>query len=279
MAQLFDWQNLTIEMMCARSCNCFEPKEEQRGGFMTLVVLTLGRSGSSLAMQTLGLLGHAIVGKKFGQHNDLADAQLHHSLNPHGYYEDPEIYAGGPRTVGFRKFVDAMGKSACKMDLKHFVDAQNTDVWRQAEASIDCIIVSFREPAAQAQSEFLGSGLAQGNPSARDQWLFIAEFLNRYCETFDKLERTLSSSLKGYAEKAHFLDFAEARDGEGYVKRLNGLANCNADSALMASARHNISPDLFRISRAQLDPAITRWADQIGASKIYQRLVTASLES
>ncbi|MEP5153098.1 hypothetical protein, partial [Planktotalea sp.] len=64
-----------------------------------IVVLTLGRSGSSLMMQTLKILGADVFGFAFGKN----PTKRHVEANPKGYFEDGQLFAKGLNSHAFKK--------------------------------------------------------------------------------------------------------------------------------------------------------------------------------
>jgi len=135
-------------------------------------------------MQSLKALGADVVGRAFDQKNDAKMLQEHYRLNPRGYFEEPEIYYGGPSSAGFQAFAkNGNPRVACKMDARHFVDIAHQDAWLKYDAQISAFLVSYRNPCEQARSEI--SAMAD-NARPRDETAFISttRFLTDYRDVY-----------------------------------------------------------------------------------------------
>lgn len=239
-----------------------------------IVVLTLGRSGSSLLMQSLGLLGVSVIGRKFDQHDDPSSAKLHHQLNPGGYFEEPDIYYGGPRSEAFHNHLHARSvRRACKMDLRHLSDPLQVDAWLAAAPKISTVLVSFRNPSEQAKSEFIASGQDQSHSDNRTRFMFITSFLQDYCANYGAVPKLAHSPLSVLAGKTSLVDFAEIASPRSYVERIVQLASLDPTQAEFDRAIANIDSDLLRIRANDLDRQERDWASDIGADEVFNQLV------
>ncbi len=228
-----------------------------------IVVLTLGRSGSSLLMQTLRTLGAEVIGRDF----DEGKGEAHHQGNPGGYLEDPEIFYRGPETRAFQELPD---DAVCKMDLRHLVDPGQTTHWLAAADRIQALLISYRQPSEQAQSEFAGPSVTGATP---ERFAFITDFLRRYVETFEKTHTILAGELSPLQSRTHYIDYAESAAPDQYVDRVHSLSDLRETTpGQRTEAVENITPDLYRNRLDTLPEEERHWADKIGATDVYLKL-------
>ena len=240
-----------------------------------IIILTLGRSGSSLIMQTLKHLGCNVIGRQFDSHDDPDRARRHRELNPGGYFEEPDIYYGGAKSVTFQEALRAgIDRQACKMDLRHFWDPDQANFWEDAVPLISAIIISYRHPAEQAHSEYLGSGLALEDSGARARFLFLTEFLRTYTKAYGAVARRDAYFCPSLVPKTHLVGHHAADDPGSYVERLQDIAQLAPDPEQIALARSNISADLVRTRATGLDEQELDWAARSGAVDVFQTLVS-----
>ncbi|QFT78501.1 hypothetical protein [Erythrobacter sp. THAF29] len=230
-------------------------------------------------MQTLGLLGVNVIGRRFDQHDDPLRQKLHYDLNPGGYFEEPDIYYGGPSSETFRRHLpDRSILKACKMDLRLLIDPSQFDAWVAAAPTICSVLVSYRSPSEQARSEFLTSGLAHTgiDPSGVDpraRFMFITSFLEEYRNNYSAVTKLSHGPLSVLAEKTHVVDFAEIANSRSYVERIAGLAALQPTEKEFDRAVANIDPGLMRIRADELDEHERRWSRNLGADEVFEQLV------
>ncbi len=238
-----------------------------------IVVLTLGRSGSSLVMRTLGTLGCEIIGRKFDDHRDPEVQNRHMDLNPFGYFEEPEIYYGGPRSEIFRRhLLSSAGRKACKMDLRNLVDEQQLPEWDSAAPGISRLIISIRDPSEQAHSELLATGRPEDLSSTKMKFAFVSNFLADYAKIVCAIQELMEGSMRALATKMCLIDFSEARDPEIYVKRLCDLAGLRPQAEQVVAAVSDISPALYRVKHDEISAEEVMWAKRLGASDAYRSI-------
>jgi hypothetical protein len=238
-----------------------------------MIILTLGRSGSSLIMQTLKHLGCNVIGRQFDSHDDPGRARRHRELNPGGYFEEPDIYYGGAKSVTFQEALRVgSDRQACKMDLRHFWDPDQASFWKDAASLISAIIISYRHPAEQAHSEYLGSGLALEDPDARAQFLFLAEFLRTFTKAYGGIIKRDAYPCPSLLPKIHLVGHHTAGDPDAFVQRLQDIACLAPYQEQVALARSNISADLVRTRATGLDEQELDWAARSGAIDVFQTL-------
>lgn len=237
-----------------------------------IVVLTLGRSGSSLLLQTLRCLGLRIEGRMFDSMDDESQQKRHQMSNPKGYFEDPSIYYSGPSSNRFTNLLNQGDRLyACKMDIGHFVDPAQQDFWLAATPRLTSILVSFREPSEQGHSEALAS-LREGHQDKADRFVFLTQFLSDYCHSYGAVYDLLGANLVDLKDKVHFIDYASIADPHRYVFQVLGAVGANSRPEQIRSAEENISPDLYRVRRTDLPADEVAWARTLGADKVYSQL-------
>lgn len=247
-------------------------------GYVLIIVLTLGRSGSSLVMQTLSALGCQIVGRKFDEHDDPDRQRRHVRLNPLGYFEEPEIYYGGPRSEAFQRVLrSGCSAKACKMDIRHLVDEKQLPAWQASASGISGLIVSFREPSEQAYSEWLTCDASQVESAAKRKFAFISNFLVEYRSAMEAIDGSAGGAIRLFAPKLHLIDFAEAKEPVSYVERIRSLSGLEPEPDQIAAAISNISPDLFRVKRDDLASEEHLWAEKLAARDVYRSLVSRGI--
>lgn len=236
-----------------------------------IVVLTLGRSGSSLIMQTLKHLGADVFGFAFGRDPSAA----HIALNPKGYFEDGPLYEKGLRSFAFSKLSERAHRTlAFKSDLRNFSDPSASAAWLDASDRISAVLISIRTPEEQARSEILG--MASDETGARERDLRVAEFqratffLRSYRTCLADLQRQLEGPLAGYRMRCRAIDYKQARlDPEGYVARIAMSAGLDATGRQRRAARDNIELGLYRHRAEALQADYGVWAQDLGALKAY----------
>lgn len=238
-----------------------------------IIVLTLGRSGSSLIMQSLQRLGVTVVGRQFGFKPGPALQAEHERLNPGGYFEEPEIYYDGPASEQFKAIV-ASGQSniACKMDVRNFVSERHRAYWQSAADRISSVLVSYREPSEQAHSEFLGSMALSSGSDPRHQFLFITRFLRDYVETYGSIRTLMESELSGLSSRIHCIDRASALFPTAYIDRICETTGLSPPREHLQSAIANIDPGLFRVRLEDIGREERAWATLSGAATVYAEL-------
>jgi len=242
-----------------------------------IVVLTMGRSGSSLMMQTLKLLGADVFGVLFRDN----PTEAHIALNPKGYFEDGRLYSRGLKSRAFRKLKEqGTSRTAFKMDVLNFVEEDTIELWQNALEQITCVLVSFRTPCEQAKSEFLGTHLhpnADGTPPDPKlaEFQLTTEFLKNYRQNFQTLQDHLDGPLSDYSDRTYAVDYAEARnDPAGYVRRVSKCAQLTPTDAHVKQAIANIEAGLYRNKADDLVEKQGEWAKRLGAQAVYEQLKT-----
>lgn len=235
-----------------------------------IIVFTLGRSGSSLLMQTLRELGVSIAGRGFDVHDDPVLAAEHHRLNPGGYFEEPDLYYRGTATPAFEDFANGPDV-ACKMDLRHLTDPRQLANWQRVAGRITAAFVSFREPSEQAHSEFIATH-TECDRTEQVEFPFKTSFLKRYRRVLEQAETVLSSGLNELESHTHWVDYRLTRSPSEYVATISNAVGLQPDAPNCHRAESLVDGALYRVRRARLSDAELNWAEALGATATYQRL-------
>lgn len=232
-----------------------------------IVVLTLGRSGSSLLMQTLRELGVDVAGRDFRTE---ASAE-HYQGNPKGYWEDPQIYHHGIASENFQTLISSPNR-ACKMDLRHLFNPSESMAWLRSEPRLKAIYISIREPSEQARSEYMGQ-IAKHERTPLLEFQFTTTFLIRYVRVFHKIAAALDGDLRALKPKIHLVNYADAqRNSPEFVRRVVATAKLNSTRSQIESAAENIDPNLHRIQFDNLSPVEHQWAQKLQARDLFELL-------
>lgn len=240
-----------------------------------IVVLTLGRSGSSLIMQTLKTLGADVVGLVFSR----TASTSHIAMNPGGYYEDGPLYSLGLKSRSFQILRDKAGPTtAFKAGLHTFLDDSATALWQEVAPQVTCVLLSIRTPCEQAKSETKGMKIIpeDGHSLPRKDiadFQLSTQFLKTYQQSFDSLQDLLSGSLADYHAKTHAIDYAQTRaDALGYVRHIGQCAGLNPKQDQIAKATANIQNALYRHRAEDLRGTHGAWARALGAQASFERI-------
>lgn len=238
-----------------------------------VIVLTLGRSGSSMLMQSLKLLGMNVIGRDFDIKGSAISQKKHEELNPKGYLEEPRIYYGGPASIEFQTLCQQnQYPSACKMDIRHFTNTNQSKYWKNLANDITSILVSYRDPSEQASSEHTASFQQDSTIDAKEYFRFISKFLMDYKNTYGCIDETLNKRLPSLRHKVYFIDYASAKKPQEYIAKLRSLTDIQPTQDQYHLAVSNISPKLFRVTHSSLSKEEIFWARKTGALDVYLEL-------
>lgn len=236
-----------------------------------IIVLTLGRSGSSLLMQTLHRLGVDVAGNRFvGRESPHADA-AHRACNPRGYHEEPDLFEHGTESRKFEELLLRKAQVACKMDLRHLIASDQFRNWGLCENRIDRVLISFREPAEQAHSWFVAHEFADQDME-RARFQFITSFLRDYVQILRRVEKVLATELQVLSPRVDWVDYHLAQDSDAYVSAVSDAVSPCPSVSQIAGAKANITQTLYRNRRSDLNAEELCWAEALGATSTYQRL-------
>lgn len=227
----------------------------------TTIVLAHPRTGSSLLMQTLRLLGQEVVGE--AERPDLpAEA------NPRGYFEDRELLSRGLQHVTLEAAERELRGRAVKLALSLLVlrsERAETDEWRQWAESGARLLLPIRSPTEALQSVRVFDGVSQ---RPRDAVTGLAEVRRRLCD-FGFLARWCGEREEGVG----VVDYAMAiADPSRYVERVARLAVLTPTEAQRAEAVRNISADLHRFRRENASEAARAEMEAARLEQVYRAL-------
>ena len=109
------------------------------------VVLALPRTGSSLIMQTLKILGKNVIGDKYRD-------DLPVSANPKGYYEYKELLSQGLISRITETLGDRLEGSAVKIAATSMLLPVRGRQWKELEKNSACMFITYRHPLEIAVS-------------------------------------------------------------------------------------------------------------------------------
>lgn len=200
-----------------------------------IVVLTHPRTGSSLVMQTLRLLGVPVVGTAEHPH-------LPASANPRGYFEDHDMLRHGLQSPALEREPSILSGRAVKLALHPLVRRASVDEWTTLARSAAALLLPVRTPA-----EWLASAetllCADETPAGRSAF-FRTWVRNYLCDVGYVAGRVHDDSL---ARRPICIDYREAiADAAGYVESVAAAAGLSPTSDQVERAVANIDRGLYR---------------------------------
>ncbi len=231
----------------------------------TVIVLAEARTGSSLLMQTLRLLGKEILGQFERKH-------LPQVANPHGYYEDEDFLGKGLFAHTLLKDPEALKGKAVKFSLFRLVirsSPQEDAEWKTLIDSEATLLVPIRHPVETLLSREVF--LPEQMPEQK-------RFLIRFGD--------VGSLLRDYAQMAHFfsraetgkcriamIDYALSVDSpEQYVAEVARAAGLKPSDKQRQAALSNITRKLYRYRKQEADPKVLEWIRTARLETIYETL-------
>lgn len=202
----------------------------------SIIVLTHARTGSSLLMQTLRLLGADVVG--------IAErADLPHSANPKGFFENIEILGQGLHAPVLTAQPDLLRGRAVKLALRPLARRRSAEEWAALTGRAVVLLLPIRHPAESLRSRrvLLRSAdtptlVAQFHASARNMLLDFAFLADRVCAP--EFGRPAPPCI----------DYRQVvLDPSGYVAGVAAAAALCPSSAQVAAATANIDGALYRV--------------------------------
>lgn len=189
------------------------------------------RSGTSLMMQTLGLLGVSISGDKFPQPKKPQPGSKAETLNPKGYFEVPGTVMKGLKTI------DTFGGTALKIIAPGLTRTDPNLVYKG--------VLCLRNPkhVAQSQTNLAARGLAIAGPRGWDSPTWNVSAL-RYMADMGEFLRWWKNQTPAFRAKFIVVD---------YDDMVNTPANTIARVAAHLDGL-KVTPE----SVANVDPALRR---------------------
>lgn len=206
----------------------------------TVIVLTHPRTGSSLLMQTLRLLGVEPVG-------DFTRPDLPAEANPRGFYENSELLVHGLHASALVKNPALLRERAVKISLPGLAERRSDHEWAALSQPTVIRLLPIRTPVESMSSEdallksaqLLTPGSLRGIASVRD-----------YLISYGYLASRLASAEPGCPPPV-CIDYRLAIDDPaGYVDLVAAASRLNSTPDQRAAARANVDRSLYRVHRA-----------------------------
>ena len=201
-----------------------------------IVVLTHPRTGSSLVMQTLRLLGAPVIGSAEHSH-------LPASANPKGYFEDHELLRHGLHSPALISQPAMLRGRAVKLALHPLVKRRSIEEWAAIARSNVTLLLPIRTPAEWlASSEALLC--ADGTPARRSA--FFHTWVRDYLLDVGYLAACVGTDGFSHIAPA-CIDYRQAvSDPAAYVETVATAARLRPTSSQVAEAIANIDRGLYR---------------------------------
>lgn len=214
-----------------------------------IIVLMHPRTGSSLLMQTLRLLGATVIGS-------VEHPRLPASVNPRGFFEHRELFSQGLHAPVLVQQPAMVRGRAVKLALHAIVKRASSEEWTALTQSNAALLLSIRTPA---------------------EWLVSSEVLLRADASAARRSASFHNGARNYLIDVGFLaasvcaeDFSRAApicidycqavtDPSGYVMAVAAAGGLRPTSRQVAEAVANIDRGLYR-ARADDVEAVRRVA-------------------
>lgn len=222
------------------------------------------RSGTSLMMQTLKLLGVNVLGKEYPRviNNDIRKTERAKKLNPKGFYEIPGIVINGIKKENINNFI---GKT-----VKIIVTGlPKTDI-----STVGKIILCLRDPREIAVSQKnLTSGLSVANG---DKWVYANEVRktlpNLYTNRMGRFLIWLSNN-RNICSKILPVDYFDMiNKSKSKIDTIIKFLNLSCSKKQKIDALDNISSALYRSNVNNIDDYWKGNTSEL-ADKIYNTLL------
>lgn len=232
-----------------------------------LVVLAHPRTGSSLLMQTLAILGAPWVGRF---HRD----DLGVAANPKGYFEDADILAQGLTAEQIARTGPVDG-CAVKIGLANMMRPTRLPQWQALAAGGARLLIPIRCPLESAVS------LRCFNPAMEESRQFFIEttaFLYNYTRDYVALANILTCHVRDLKASTALFPYAlHVDDPAGFVRQVGRFAGLTPDAERERRAIGNIEADLYRVRLSDMPDDCREWYDKAPAKQVY-RMLSDSLD-
>lgn len=226
------------------------------------VVLAHPRTGSSLLMQTLAILGMPWVG---AHHRE----DLPVGANPKGYLEDRRLLRDGLTPENIARFGPLDGQ-AMKLSLSFMLLPDRLEQWKALETNGACLFVPFRHPLESAVSQgcFVSRMI-----NARDFFVEVTRFLYNYAQDYRMLAERLVRDAPGLLPRTKLLPHSlHIDDPRGFVEAVRAHAGIAVERVSMARAAVNIEDTLYRFRAAAMPDEHRSWYERLPARGVYETL-------
>lgn len=202
----------------------------------SIIVLTHPRTGSSLVMQTLRLLGAEVIG----------DAERHDlppTANPKGYFENRDLLWHGLHAPALAERPDLIRGRAVKLALRQLVKRRSEEEWGALAQQDVVLLLPIRAPAELLLSREVLLRRKDG-PAARSR-LFHSSARNYLIDVGFLADRVCSPDFTRPAPIC--IDYRQAMDDPaGYVDGIARVARLSPTPSQVAGAMANIDHSLYR---------------------------------
>lgn len=206
----------------------------------TIVVLTHPRTGSSLLMQTLRLLGVEVVG-------EFCRAGLPAEANPKGFYEDLEILVHGLHAESLARDPARLRGRAVKLGLPGLARRHSASEWEVLMRRNTILLLPIRSPSESMPSE---ERLLRANPSLAPDSAKLLLSARDYLVSCGALAWRMASSPP--PPRPACIDYQQAIDDpKEYVARVAACARVRPSEAQCAAAAANIDRRLYRVRSSE----------------------------
>lgn len=217
----------------------------------SVVVLTHPRTGSSLLMQTLRLLGADISG-------EAERPGVPREANPRGYFENVPVLLHGLRAPLLAEQPALLRGRAFKLSLAALVGRADPDEWRLLRRPEVTLLLPMRSPAESLRSQQVF--LQKPEEQARRALHHVAS-VRQHLLAFAALARWVTDPAFGRTAPA-VIDYPLAlADPAAYLDRVAGAARLAPTPAQRTAAAANIDRTLHRFTADRVraeEPASTR---------------------
>jgi len=234
-----------------------------------VVVLALPRSGSSLLMQTLALLGAPVIGERWLK-------EYPRSANPRGYFEDIRLSVHGLTEENLERLGDRLFHSAWKRASHRLVMRPEPGEWRRLVDARATLLVSMRHPVESALSwralNLERSGATE--PAGRDGFVSTTRLLLRDLGAFSerqfRLAEWLTGEASGLADRSRFVPYEFHGQPRRYVDLVCRYADLTPGSERIEQAVANVTPRLHRKRSSAVPEAWLRLYERLPARPVFE---------
>lgn len=201
-----------------------------------IIVLTHPRTGSSLVMQTLRLLGADVIGSAEHSH-------LPMSANPRGFFEDGELLRQGLQAPALARQPALLRRRCVKLALHPIVERRSDEEWTALAQSNATLLLPIRTPAEWLVSS---EALLHADVTAARRSALFRAWARRYLIDVGYLaDRVCSTEFSRAAPIC--IDYRLAvTNPPAYVMAVAEAAGLRPTSSQVAQAVANIDRGLYR---------------------------------
>jgi hypothetical protein len=217
-----------------------------------IVVLTHPRTGSSLVMQTLRLLGASVIGSVEHSH-------LPASANPKGYFEDHELLRHGLHSPALIRHPAMLRGQAVKLALHPMVKRRSSEEWMALARSNAALLFPIRTPAEWLVSS---EALLCAEQTAARRAAFFRTWVRNYLVDVGYLAACVGA--EGFSRPAPIcIDYQQSvTDPSGYVAAVAAASGLHPTPDQVTQAVANIDRGLYRNRIDDVD-AVRRFAEGV----------------